>query len=294
MLRDKDIERKLRNIRNLPTLMDVGRLLKSFSKMNIEDSPEVQKEIIFVITHDPVLTFNVLRLANSAYYALSRKIIKPKDAINVIGFSDISEYILKPMTHNFLPSVSYYDWKAFWFHSLGAAIAAEHVAHLSEFEDTEEVFTASLIHDIGKIVEFLSYPDIFKDVISKTTEKWRPFFEIERENTGIDHAFLGGFLARMWRFPYELTKAIELHHDEVVPLEFHGEKTRVISVITMVANNIVKYYGMITPGGSYYNIKNKELLNFLGIPYNFIDRISFEVRKKTMITLERLGVSLSV
>ncbi len=294
MLRDKDIERKLRNLRNLPTLMDVGRLLKSFSKMNIEDSPEVQKEIIFMITHDPVLTFNILRLANSAYYALSRKIIRPREAISIIGFSDISEYILKPMTHSYLPSVPHYDWKAFWFHSLGAAIVAEYIAQLSGFEDAEEAFTASLIHDIGKIVEFLSYPDIFKEVISNTTEKWRPFFEVEREITGIDHAFLGGFLARMWRFPYELTKAIELHHDEVVPLEFHGEKTRTISVITMISNNIVKYYGMITPGASYYDIENKELLNFLGISYNFIDKISFEVRKKAMITLERLGISLSI
>ncbi len=294
MLKDREIERKFRNIRNLPTLMDVGRLLKSFVKMDIEGSPEIQREVIFMITHDPVLTFNVLKLANSAYYALPRKIISPREAISIIGFSDISEYILKPMIHSYLPSVPYYDWKAFWFHSLAAAITSEHIAQLINFENIEDAFTASLIHDIGKIVEFLSYPGIFREVVSNTTEMWRPFFEVEREITGVDHAFLGGFLARMWRFPYELTKAIELHHNEVVPEEFHGEKTRIISVITMVSNNIVKYYGIVTPGASYYNIRNRELLDFLGISDGFIKKISFQVRKRAMIALERIGISLGI
>ncbi len=292
MLKDKEIQQKFRNLHRIPTLMDVGKMLESFSQIDIETSPEVEREIVFIVSHDPALTFNILKMANSAYYALSRKITDIREAINIIGFSDLTEYVLKPATCEYLPSVPYYDWKSLWFHGLASALTAEFIAENVGFESPKEAFTAALIHDIGKVVEFLSYPELFREVMNLTTQKWEPFFVIERELTGIDHAFLGGFLARMRKFPYEYVKSIELHHNDNIPEEFHGEKTRIMSTIVMIANDAVKYYGISTPGATYYNLTNKKLFEFLKFPEEYIEKISFQIRKEAMIALERIGISL--
>ncbi len=291
MFKDKDIQKKLKNLTKLPTLVEVGRLLKSFLQVDIEGSSEIERELVFIISSDPALSFNVLRMVNSAYYGLPRKISNIEEAISIIGFSDLSEYILKPMTKTFLSPLSYYDWRSFWFHSLASAITARYIGKEIGFPYAEEAFTASLIHDVGKIVEALVYPSFFKEAIEKSNDKWMPFFEVERSLTGIDHAFLGGFLARMWRFPYEYIKAIESHHDNYVPEDFHGKKTRVLSVITMVANDIVKYYGITTPSASYY-VLNNELFEFLGLSKGFLDKFSFKIRSQTILSLERLNISI--
>ena len=294
MLKDKEIQQRLRGLHRIPTLMDVGRILRSFTQIDIENSPEVEREVIFIISYDPALTFNTLRMANSAYYGLARKISDIREAISVIGFSDLAEYLLKPATKAYLPLLSYYDWRELWFHSLAAAITAEYIARFIDFDTPKEAFTAALIHDIGKIVEFLSYPEVFREVIGKSNQEWKPFFEIEREITGIDHAFLGGFLARMWRFPYEYIKSIELHHDSNVPHEFYGKKTVIVSTIVMLSNEITKYYGFSTPGASFYNLENEKLMEFLGLKKDFIEEISFNVRKEATVSLERIGISSKV
>ncbi len=291
MFKDRDIQRKLKNLTKLPTLAEVGRLLESFLQVDIEGSPEIERELVFIASSDPALSFNILRMVNSAYYGLPRKISNIEEAINIIGFSDLSEYILKPMTKTFLAHLPYYDWRSFWFHSLASAITARYIGKEIDFPHIGEIFTASLMHDIGKIVEALMYPSFFKEAIEKSNDNWVPFFEIERSLTGIDHAFLGGFLARMWRFPYEYIKAIESHHDNHIPEEFHGKKARILSVVTMVANDIVKYYGITTPGASYY-VLNGELFEFLNLSREFIDKFSFEIRRETMLSLERLSISL--
>ena len=290
MITDKEIQKKLRNLPRLPILREVGNMLSNFLEIDPESSPDIERELLFIISHDPALVFNSLKMANSAYYALPRKIKSIREAINIIGFSDLREFILKPLLKNYLYSPSYYDWKIFWFHSIATAIMAEHIGELLGYETREELFTAALIHDVGKLVEYLSYTQIFKDAIITAGEEWKPFFEVERELLGIDHAFLGGFLARMWKFPYEYVKSIELHHENRIPEEFHGKDTRIISVIIMISNEIVKYYGISTPGASFY-VLNKELFNFLGLTMDFIEKYAFKVRREAMFSLERLGVS---
>ncbi len=290
MITDKQIQKKLRNLPRLPILREVGNMLSNFLEINMEGSSDIERELLFIISRDPALVFNTLKMANSAYYALPRKIKSVKEAINIIGFSDLREFVLEPLLKDYLSSPSYYDWKLFWFHSIATAIMADYIGEFLGYELREELFTAALIHDIGKLVEYLSYPDFFQSTVISAGEKWEPFFEIERELSGVDHAFLGGFLARMWRFPYEYIKSIELHHENKIPEEFHGQDTRVISVVVMISNEIVKYYGISTPGASFY-VLNKNLFDFLALPREFIERHAFKVRREAMFSLERLGLS---
>lgn len=290
MLRDREIRKKLKHLNRIPTLIEINRLLSNYVDIEKTGSQEIEKEIIFISTHDPAITFNILKMVNSAYYGLDRKITSVREAINIMGFDDLIEFMFKPLTRTPLKSSFYYDWRTFWFHSIASAVISEHIAKKMDLNFSEDVFTATLIHDIGKVILFLSYPSEFKKIVNTSVDRWVPFFLVEREFMGIDHAFLGGFLARMWNLPYEYVKSIELHHERKMPEEFHGEKTNIMSVITIVSNQIAKYYGISTHGSSQYQI-DRNLLDFLGISMRFIDEISFKVRKDAIFSLERLNVS---
>ncbi|MGE0033639.1 MAG: HDOD domain-containing protein, partial [Pseudothermotoga sp.] len=85
------------------------------------------KDLADVIKLDPSLSVRVLRLANSAYYGLPRKIAQLSEAVMILGFKTVRNLALSVFTYNSLmrKKRSTIDHATLWKHFRGVAVAAE-------------------------------------------------------------------------------------------------------------------------------------------------------------------------
>jgi putative nucleotidyltransferase with HDIG domain len=211
MAKDKEeIDALLKRIREIPSLPAAVQRLCAL----LNDSDSDMKDVSRVISTDPALTAKLLKLANSSFYGLTRKVGTISQAVVVLGFSGVRNLALgvslfefRSDPHRKLPL----DLEAFWRHSLAVATTARLLAPHVRLQDLEEAFVSGLLHDIGKIVLMEHFQETYAEVLKASGEGTR-LFAAERAAFGIDHAEVGRRLCEHWKIPLSLTRAIAEHY----------------------------------------------------------------------------------
>jgi HD-like signal output (HDOD) protein len=121
-----------------------------------------------------------------------------------------------------------------WEHSLGAGVAANIIAKRLNLPEAEEISTAALLHDIGKVIIQLKLGNDYEDILVRTAKGNQPMYEIERELFGVDHSEVGGWLAKGWFLPEKLVVPVTCHHD-VNSSTIHQTKTAVVHLADVLA-----------------------------------------------------------
>jgi HD-like signal output (HDOD) protein len=175
-----------------------------------------------IIRHEPALTANLLKLANSAYFGLPGKLNDAKQAIVYLGMSQVVDLVLLVSCSNsFSGSHEGYGLKAgeLWKSAVSGAIIANDLAQLKGLKQGSLIFTGSLLRDIGKVVldQFIN-PAISK-IMDRVTDQSITFAEAERQVLGFDHVQVGAMVAKNWNFPDALQCVIRYYHS---PLEAKG------------------------------------------------------------------------
>ena len=202
----------LRRIRDVPSLPSVVIRIRQYL-----DDPDVSFDTLAkAIEHDPGLTANILRLANSAYFGWSRRVKTVRDAITRLGTNRIFQMVLcmsvAPLVRK---PIKGYDMEAseLWEHSFAVAVIAEKLTQVLGLRGHEEAFTAGLLHDLGKVVlgTFVEVDDApIKRIVQR---EGKTFTEAERQVLGMDHAETAGELLRLWNLPAEVADAVQWHHE---------------------------------------------------------------------------------
>ena len=203
-------------IDNAPSLPPAPRILPELlSLLRREDIDAVR--ISSLITYDPVLTAQVLRRCNSAYYGFSSPVCDVQDAILRIGFGEVYRIVACVVGEQALglAQTGYGIAQGeMWKHCAASAVAARIIAR--ELNGDEAVaFTAGLLHDIGKLVLSTALEGAYTEVTAKTEGEKLSFLEAEKSILGVDHAEVGGRLLTRWSFPQNLISAVRHHHDPV-------------------------------------------------------------------------------
>ncbi|OAG27607.1 HDOD domain-containing protein [Thermodesulfatator autotrophicus] len=200
----KQIKKRLKNLQSLPTLPPiVGQLTKL-----IADERSTAQQVAALIEKDQVLTGKVLKMVNSAFYGFPRRISTVSNAIVLLGFNVVRTLVI---TASIFETMQAQDLKL-WEHSLGTAAAAGLLATKLELKNPEEVTTAGLLHDIGKVVLRTEFPEILKQIEKTVQEKGIYFREAEQEILDFDHGEIGRLLANQWNLPERLVEPIAYHH----------------------------------------------------------------------------------
>lgn len=174
-------------------------------------------EVAGVVQYDPALTANLLRWANSAWSGAENPVTSVRDAVVRLGLNQL----LKLAVGNTVSQPMKRDLAAYalpenelWRHSLAAALAAENLPAFATQPVPAATFTAALIHDIGKLllVRLLS-PAAVAEIFRRIEQDQLTYVAAEREVLGVDHAAVGGEIARVWSFPESLVFVISHHHD---------------------------------------------------------------------------------
>jgi putative nucleotidyltransferase with HDIG domain len=216
--RRDEIRNFILDIRTLPTLPGIVSKLNSLAE---NDKSSIQ-EMARLVSSDQVLSARILRLANSPSYGFYR-VATISNAMILLGVDVVKSLVLSSSIFEIMEKSAL----GLWEHSLGAGVAANIIAKRLHLPECEEISTAALLHDIGKVIIHLKLEDSYADILTMTTEKEIPMHEAERALTGTDHAEVGGWLAKNWFLPEKLAVPIASHHD-VESTVAHQAKTAVV------------------------------------------------------------------
>lgn len=238
----------------------------------IDDPKSSAQQIVDVVQFDQSITFEVLKVCNSAFFGLRRKIRSLKEAVVMVGFDQLLEIILSHESkHFFQKELKGYDLNQgdLWRHSVTSAILSRIIANHIRHPNLNVLFTAALIHDIGKLIlnQYITdYKDKIKFLIHKNSLS---YVEAEKEALGINHAELGGKIAEQWEFPEEIVFAIHYHHSPLLAPN-HSTTVELVYLSDLVA--ILTGMGGGADGLSYhgyrtimkkYGLREKNLEQFI-------------------------------
>ena len=190
------LEALLQNPNALPTAPKVvDELISSFENANV-----AVEEIATKLSLDPVLSAKLLRLANSAYYHVSRRIGNVEDAVRMLGFVTVRTLVISSGLVGGFKTVPGMDLKRFWRYSLHTAVAAQWLAKKVGV-NTDLAFTIGMMHGIGQLVMHAGLP-VQAQELDKTVGPYESGrMGAETETFGYNYSEVGAELAVRWKFP---------------------------------------------------------------------------------------------
>lgn len=202
----------LQRVGNLPPLPDTAVKL-----MNVINDPRSTiEEIVEVIRYDQAVTAEVLRLCNSAFFGMPRSIPSLNEAMLCLGTVKVLQLVMSVHTNAMLSRAQTgYGLPpgVLWRHSVAVALASSAVAQRIHQPNVNLVFTAGLLHDIGKVVLNEYVAEEFLEIVRRVREEKQSFSEAEHAVLGYSHQEIGEKIAEMWKLPETITRCIRYHHE---------------------------------------------------------------------------------
>jgi len=204
-----------------------------------------------LIETEPALAVKILRNVNSAAYGLSDKVLSINRAVTLLGFSAVRQFALDLLFYDNLINSSginnntiknkaaqKFDTLFFWQHCLFVAMLSKKIANALRHPNPDLVYTAGLIHDIGKVV-LESYGRMtYSDFISTLNNSENANIENERNFFGLTHTEIGHVFCQEWQLPEPITAVIACHHnqpDETSPFAEFKTEIAIVSFANYVA-----------------------------------------------------------
>lgn len=184
--------------------------------MDLVEDPEVPvSEITALILYEPVVTANLLKLANSAAFGFKKKVDSVHDAVVLLGLKRMVEIVLlNSVTRPMKSTQQGYGLEEgrLWKQSVSCALMANAIAETVGTSHKHIVFTAALLKDIGVIVLDRHTGEAMANIRKAMEADGLNLVAAERQVLGIDHAHLGGHIAGNWNFSQSLVNTIQNHH----------------------------------------------------------------------------------
>lgn len=264
--RRAEIRSFILDTKTLPTLPGIVTRLNSLAD---NDKSSIQ-EMARLVSSDQVLSARILRLANSPSYGFYR-VATISNAMILLGVDVVKSLVLSSSIFEIMEK----NVLGLWEHSLGAGVAANIIAKRLQLPECEEIATAALLHDIGKVIIRLKCENQSSEMSALMSKKGLSSFQVERETIGTDHAEVGGWLAKSWFLPEKLIVPIAFHHD-VEGSALHQTKTAVVHL----ADVLIKASGFGYSGDEYVPIVQSAAWNKLNMTEEILTEVVAELEEK--------------
>jgi HD-like signal output (HDOD) protein len=211
MLKPIEINPKtfLREHCSLPALPEAVVRLQGMMQDEGSDSAMVAE----IISGDPALVTQVLAIANSAYYSLPKTTSNVKFAVAYLGLSVIQRIVISVGVVNAMGIKEKKELKDYWHHSFYTALITKYIAKkFYRYIDPEGLWTASILHDIGKLVYIKFFPEHYRELKRFSKQNGCLFSEAEKHYNLPLSSYFGYLLCHHWRLPIEVETACEYHN----------------------------------------------------------------------------------
>ncbi len=204
----KRLERIIDFLPPVPVIM--AELLQTLNNENAGMS-----DLARVISKDPSMSVNVLKIANSAFYRLPYKVATVDHAVKMLGMKEISMICIScGAYHALMPSrgAETFNIDDFWKHSVATGVMARKICSEFHVGDRNIAYFLGLLHDIGKIILDRFAHDIYTIVIQTTFDECISMIEAEKRLIGESHDIIGAFVMDKWKLPEVFADATKYHH----------------------------------------------------------------------------------
>ncbi len=246
------LKEKIESINALPT---IPKVLKKI--LGVIENPKISlNEISNFVSGDPALTTKVLKMVNSPVYGFPGRISSVNQAVILLGLTVVKGLPLGVSVFELMQKTMI----GLWEHSLGTAIICRLMAKKKGLKEPDELSAEGLLHDIGKVLLVLQYPDVYEKAMNDSDNNHLTIYDTERGYFNTTHATVGMWMARKWRFPPNLIETIEYHHKPHL-----AKITPVDSAIVHFADVLVRARGFGFAGDRFLMPVNPmawELLSF--------------------------------
>lgn len=236
----QELDDYIDKVKNLPPAPQIiPELLSLLNQDDVDSAPVVR-----LISLDPALTASVLRLSNSAVFAGASSVSDLHEAVTRLGFRQVYQLVAAVVGSKTLgPAQKGYgmDQGELWHHCVSAAVAAQLLAKRHGGDDSL-VFTATLLHDIGKIVLAGALERQYAELLESAHDQQTSLLDLEKKVLGVQHAEIGGRLLARWKFPAHIVSAVWFHHNPAAA-QPHQELAAYVYLGNFIAYSMGHGYG---------------------------------------------------
>ncbi|MBU0729907.1 MAG: HDOD domain-containing protein [Proteobacteria bacterium] len=208
-----------------------------------------------VISLDPVLTGQVLKLINSAYYSLPNQITSLTRAIIMLGLNTVKNLALSTaILENIGNEESFRSlpMDAFWTHSICVGVTAKAIAVIKGVpkQELEEYFVAGLLHDLGKIPLNFRFAEEYRQALELAGLEEAHLHRAEALILGFDHGAVGKMIGEKWQLSEIIVDTMCCHH---APGKAAASNRRLVSIVAL-ANLYANVYEVGSAGDHFQEV----------------------------------------
>jgi putative nucleotidyltransferase with HDIG domain len=181
----------------------------------LDDDDVSAGEIGQTIANDPAISYKILTMVNSAYFGLPNKISSISQAVMLLGRFKLKQVLIGALLGDVFKGLEseFFSLNDFWVHSIRTAIIAKELAIISDYVDEPEIlFTAGLLHDVGRLILAIQMPELFGEISERTATKHIDIVQSEMDVIGLTHTEIGAALMLKWGFPDLIWVCVKNHH----------------------------------------------------------------------------------
>ncbi|OPZ60812.1 MAG: phosphodiesterase [Deltaproteobacteria bacterium ADurb.Bin510] len=218
----------LRRFRNTETLFTLPSIANQIMELTADPYASAL-ELAQVIRSDPALTTKILKIVNSAFYGFHRQVDSIENAVMILGNDEVANLAFTVAIARILEKVPAAQGRELWAHSLMVALLSQWLGQRLGLEDVESLYTAGLLHDLGKLVLWQAGLQPTLEAASLTS------LAGEEQVIGFSHAEMGGYIAERWNLPEKVVDSLMHHHLPAKAL--NREQASLLNLADLLAHN---------------------------------------------------------
>lgn len=189
-----------------------------------------------ILATDPGLTVRILKTVNSAAFSSSRKIDNMRQAVSLMGLSQLETLILSVSVTDSLPRADCdcYNFDDFWSAAVLRAALSRCLADRVCPMQRVECFTAGLLQDMALPFLVTQHPQAYKSILTAWRTGTEDLTVLERMEFDWDHAEVATWLCNEWDLPEQLALIIGMHHGS---MKLDGEAPLPIRLVSCIRDS---------------------------------------------------------
>jgi HD-like signal output (HDOD) protein len=249
--------------------------------LNERSKPDPDLERIGdIISEDVALAASMLKVVNSPFFGLRRKIGSIHHAVRLLGIGNVVNIASGLMLKAAFSDQRGPFMETFWKHSTRNGVVATMISRETRISSAENAYAGGLFSDCGVPVlrrRFANYSELFAQAEMETDTT---FTEYEEEEIGTNHAVVGYMMAHGWMLPDVLAQGILQHHDPVTDFEGSGRDADDVTQLQAVLHITLHVCRLVDglPAASEWTEFGDSILSFLDVDEAFLERMVGEVR----------------
>jgi HD-like signal output (HDOD) protein len=201
----------IEKVNRFPTVRPIADKVIKLCSQPERSMPELLK----VISSDPILTVQLLRIANAYYYNYPRMISSIDRAVIVLGFDLVKELTLIIALMSFFNETDkeyHFHQHKIWKHSTLTGVAMKVLGETYDSKNKDLLYIGGLLHDFGKLVLCHTLQGEYYLLLQKSIQEKKPLYIIEKKYLSFDHAEIGARLIQQWNLPMGIELMVCFHH----------------------------------------------------------------------------------